>query len=445
MTAQAYKLSLLRFCDFVGINSKQIVEDYEQLNDREFKRKYANYVKSWIASQMRGGLAPNSIKTRVGAVKSFFKYNDLPLGFVPTIISRILYHNRDITHEEIRLILDSSRPRERAFYAIMAQSGLRPNTLCDLKYENIREDFESNMIPCKIEIPQEIAKGKYHSYFTFIGEDAVKYLKSYLIVRPDIKDGDFIFLKDGTNQRSSPKSLSGLFGRTTNKLKEKGKMKLKQKKENKPHDIRLYNLRKFFRKFANQAGFEFVQFWMGHTVNAGQDDHYRPRDAEFHRKLYTEKAMPHLRFETATPTETYKAITILEQENRELKDKIEKIENVMEKMYHKVFGQEIEQEKFDKWINEKPKYFECTHQTVDYKEMCRKEEEYLAKHPEERKRREEQEKKDSNLIVDYMKELEKHIVDIEELKKLGLEEGIRLDERSKILIEFRKIINKTKK
>ena len=66
------------------------------------------------------------------------------------------------------------------------------------------EDFESNTIPCKIEIPQEIAIGKNHSYFAFISEDAVNYLKSYMIVRPDKKDEDYIFLKEETKQRTNP-------------------------------------------------------------------------------------------------------------------------------------------------------------------------------------------------------------------------------------------------
>ena len=367
----------------------------------------------------------------------------MPIGFVPAIKLRVLYHNRDITHEEIRLILDASRPRERAFYAIMAQSGLRPNTICDLKYENIREDFESNIIPCKIEIPQEIAKGKYHSFFTFICEDAVKYLKSYLIVRPDIKDEDYIFLKEGTKQRTNPKSLSALFGRTANKLKEKGKMKLKQKKENKPHDIRLYNLRKFFRKHANPAGFEFVQFWMGHTVNAGQDDHYRPRDVEFHRKLFAEKAMPHLRLETATPTETDKAITTLEEENRELKDQIERLETTMQKIYQKVFHEKIVQEEHEKYLEEHPEIAERDEQLYkQHLETLRKDEEFLAKHQEERKRREKEQKKQSE---EYEKYLEEHEEQIDEEIKQGEEFQIRWDERRKTLKELQYTVKKAKK
>ena len=225
-------------------------------------------------------------------------------------------------------------------------------------------------------------------------------------------------------------------------------MKLKQKKETKPHDIRLYNLRKFFRKYANQAGFEFVQFWMGHTVNAGQDDHYRPRDVEFHRELYAEKAMPHLRLETATPTETDKAITTLEEENRELKNQIERLETIMQKMYQKVFHEEIVKEEDEKWEKEHPEHFEQIEQMYEQnKERCWKEEECLAKHPEERKRREEEAKKQAE---EYEKYLEGHEAEFEEEFKHAEEQSIRWDERRKTLKElqdgeFRDTIKKSKR
>ena len=444
-TRSEYKSVFNQFCNFIEKTGIQIFEEYKVSTDRDFKMEYAQCIKAFISSQQKKGIAPSTISTRVGVLKSFFKYNDLPLGFIPAIKAIMPYHNRDITHEEIKLILDSSRPRERAFFAIMAQSGLRPYTICKLKYENIKEEWENNRIPCKIEIPQEIAKGKYHSHFTFIGEEAVKHLKSYLIVRPKILDEDYLFLKEGTKEQANPKSISRFFARTVKKLHEKGVMKLKQKKENKPHDVRLYNLRKFFRKYANQAGFEFVQFWMGHTVNAGQDDHYRPRDVEFHRKLFAEKAMPHLRLETATPTETDKAITTLEEENRELKDQIGRLETVMQKMYQKVFHEEIEQEE-EKWKKEHLEYFEQIEQMYEHhQEKCRREEEYLAKHPEERKRREEEAKKLAEESENYLDDAE-----IEEQLKCAEEQIIRGDERRKTLRELqdgelRDLIKKSKR
>jgi len=217
----------------------------------------------------------------------------------------------------------------------MAQSGLRPDTICRLKYEHIKEDFINNHVPCKIEVPQEITKGKYRDYFTFIGEEAVKYLRSYLNTRPHMTDEDYLFLKQGTKQKTSPKSLSNQFARTVQKLQRKGLIEVKQKQKKKPRNVRLYSLRKWFRKHANQAGFEYAQFWMGHIVKTGQEEHYRPTDVEHHRKLYAEKAMPFLRLETPTPSDTNGIIKILEEQHqKEIEKRDNQIKELQERLTH---------------------------------------------------------------------------------------------------------------
>lgn len=433
-TRDIYSLVFNQFCNFIGKTANQIKKEYNASTDRDFKREHAQYVRAFISAQQRKEMAPSSISTKIGIIKSFFKYNDLPLGFIPTVKPRMLYHNRDITHEEIKMILNASRPRERAFYTIMTQSGLRPNTICNLKYENIKEDFENNIIPCKIDIPEEIAKGKYHSYFTFVGEESIKNLKSYLVIRPKINDEDYLFLSDDNQQNASPKSISKFFAQTVKKLHEKDLMALKQKKETKPHDVRLYNLRKFFRKYANQAGFEFVQFWMGHTVNAGQDDHYRPKDEEFHRKLYAENAMPHLRIETTTPTDADKAITELRQENKKLKD-------IMQKIYEKVFPQEIACEKVEREMDEYTKYYN-EHPEEFEKEFKQPKEE--AENWENDPANQELIKKAHQEMDEYQKYYNEHPEELKKERKQAEEEWIRSDERRKGLRKIQSIIEQKK-
>jgi len=335
-TREKYKSVFQLFCNFIGKTPEQISEEYDNCisayDERKFRRRYAQYIQAFMSAQSRRGIAQSTICTRVGVIRSFFKYNDIPLGHVPVMHLRSIYHNRDITHKEIRLILGASKPREKAYFILMAQSGLRPDTLCNLRYEHVRDDLTHNRVPCKIEVPQELAKGKYHSYFTFIGEEAVHYLQAYLNIRPHATDEDYLFLKEGTHQKTSPKSFSNLFARTVQKLQVKGLIKVKQKQKRKPRDIRLYNLRKFFRKHAHQAGFELVQFWMGHTVKAGQDEHYRPTDVEYHRKLYADKAMPFLRLETATPTDTDRTIKELREQLKEKDKEINTLEGKMAKL-----------------------------------------------------------------------------------------------------------------
>lgn len=74
--------------------------------------------------------------------------------------------------------------------------------------------------------------------------------------------------------------------------------------------------------------------------------------------------------------------------------------------------------------------------------MLRKEEEYLAKHPEERKRREEQSQK---LEAEFMKYLKEHAEEIEGQEKWIEEQLIREDERRKTLRELQDIVKKAKK
>jgi len=331
-TRMEYKTNFQRFCNFISKTPEQIMIEYDNSKDREFKREYARYIQAFMSAELEKGMAQNTINTRLAAVKSFFKYNNLPLGYIPAPKMRVTYHNRDITHEEIKLILNASRPRERAFFALLAQSGLRPYSICNLRFKHIKEDLIANRVPCKIDVPQEIAKGKYRGYFTFIGHEAVEYLKAYLHTRRRITDDDFLFVKQGTKQQANPKSFSNLFARTLQKLKEKGLIEVEQKKTNKPRNVRLYSLRKFFRKYAHQADPELVQFWMGHIVRTGQDEHYRPTDVEFHREIYAERAMPFLRLETATPTETEKTIGELERRLKERDQEIKAMSETMSKM-----------------------------------------------------------------------------------------------------------------
>jgi len=365
-TEENYRYQIKIFCEFIGRTAAEILEDYEKSNDREFRRKYARYLRAFISNLYRKDYAVNAVKAKVAALKSFFKYNDLPLGYVPMARKKITYHNRDITKEEIINILKISSPRDRAFFCIMAQTGLRPGTLCSLKIKHVQPDFEKGIIPCKIDVPAETAKGEYHSYFTFMGPESVKHLKAYLATRGRIGPEDFLFTSHGTKKRAHPKSMSQIFVRAIENLKEKGLMDFDQKREGKPRTVRLYNLRKFFRKYAHQAGFEIVQFWMGHTVSQGQEEHYRPKDPEFHRQLYAEKAMPFLRLETATPSETDKIISAqqkeidmlkaeklkMAEEIKHLKSSTQQIKRRLKTMEEELGFKEVEPEKLRELLKE---------------------------------------------------------------------------------------------
>ncbi|MFH0896810.1 MAG: hypothetical protein V1850_02020 [Candidatus Bathyarchaeota archaeon] len=62
-----------------------------------------------------------------------------------------------------------------------AGSGI--GTLVKLQYRHVKKDLEEGRIPVHIHVEAEITKGKYSDYDTFIGTEAVEYLKAYLEAR----------------------------------------------------------------------------------------------------------------------------------------------------------------------------------------------------------------------------------------------------------------------
>jgi site-specific recombinase XerC len=327
-TEEQYKRVWGRFSHSTGMTAKQILADYENLGETIARKKHAQIIRAWIGQLDKERLTNTSIKVMVGAIKSFYKYNDLPLGLVPQAMGGIVYHNRDITKEEIVQIMSISKIREKAFFVIMAQSGLRPHTMKQLKLKNL-ESFDS--LPCKIEVPQEITKGKFGNHVTFIGSDAIKYLKQYLATRTNLTPNSLLFCSHTDSTKMvNVKDVSRAFRMAARKLEESGALNF-EIREGKPSELRLYILRKFFRKYANQLGGEHVNYMMGHTTR-GSDSSYTPKDPEWYRDLYKEKAMPFLRLESATPTETEKTIAELKKQLEERDKELEEMKRMMVKL-----------------------------------------------------------------------------------------------------------------
>jgi len=321
-TASQYTTYFKRFCTFIGKSPTEILSEYEESTDRDFKRRYAQFLRGWIGSLMREGYASKTVVLYAAAVQSFFKYNDLPLGHVPRGAAFVTFHNRDISKQEIVDILSISKPREKAFFAVMAQSGLRPQTICKLRRKHLEPDLKEKRVPCKIEVPRELAKGKYRAYFTFIGEEAINYLMNYLKTRTNLTEDSYLFTQRESNNPIDYSNISHRFREAILKLRKKGILSFSQKQRGKPSELRLYNLRKYFRKYANQMGFENVQFMMGHIVKEGQEESYRPQDPEYYRKLYAEKAMPFLRIEKPSPLKMEKVIDDQTKEIERLKKEL---------------------------------------------------------------------------------------------------------------------------
>ncbi|MBS7616421.1 tyrosine-type recombinase/integrase [Candidatus Bathyarchaeota archaeon] len=324
-TLRSYLFCWENFADFAktrGLDANRLVEDYravkyESYQERErFLEVWQDTVRSFYSWLKKKGFAPLTAKNHLATLRSFFSYWDIPLKVELPRHSYVMYHNRDLTKEEVRQILTFASARDRVIFLVMAESGMRVETTVNLKYWQIKEDFEAQRIPMKILLPSESLKDHVGDRWTFIGDDGYRELRNYLQRRLPLEDDDYVFAseKEGKvkGEQFTPASLTVKFNRLVQKLgidKSIGK--------GKPKRIRLHGLRKYFRNNM-KADSAYVRFWMGHSL--GTDAHYISRDVEEHRKRYKE-GYPYLKiFEPSV-----ESIHVLYDQIRERDEKIQRL------------------------------------------------------------------------------------------------------------------------
>jgi len=254
---------------------------------RQGETERENFLEDWTDvvraynTAIKPKYAPLSLKNHLSTVRSFFSFWKIP---VPVDLPRhayVMYHNRDLTREDVREILGHATPRDRAVWLLMAESGLRAQTAVGIRYRDIKEDFEKRIVPCRILTPAATLKDHVGDRWTFIGEDGVRELREYLKPRLPLKDEDYVFASEKpglvSGDQFSVSSLSVKFNRLVQKLA------MVTSRGGKPKDIRMHGLRKYFRNNM-KAEAAFREFWMGHSL--GVDAHYITRDPEVHRKEY---------------------------------------------------------------------------------------------------------------------------------------------------------------
>jgi integrase len=231
--------------------------------------------------------APLTVKNHLAVVKSFLRYWDIPLKVDLPKHSYVVYHNRDIKREEVKKILTFASARDRVIWLVMAESGMRSDNAVNLKYAQIKEDFEASRIPMKIALYSSVLKDHVGDRWTFIGEDGFRELKAYLQGK-NLRDDDYVFASERQGQckgeQFSQASLSVKFNRLVQKLGiDKSLGNREEVGRPKPKQVRLHGLRKYFRNNM-KADSSYLQFWMGHSL--GVDAHYISRDPEQHREEY---------------------------------------------------------------------------------------------------------------------------------------------------------------
>jgi len=122
----------------------------------------------------------------------------------------------------------------------------------------------------------------------------------------------------------------------------------------------------------------------GTHCKLGVDSHYFSTDEnklniEKHRKIYAETALLNLRIENRTPNQREELIDKLDKENRDLKNRLAKIEKLLFKEQPEDIPKEV-QERMDKQV-ERAEEFMKNHELVNAKRE-EEDDKYLNEHPE---------------------------------------------------------------
>jgi len=339
-TRESYLLAIRTFSAFAknkwNKNFLNIVQEWREAKRKSnveaevFLEEWSDVIRNFN-TYIKPRYAPLTVKNFMATLKSFFRFWNIPLSVNLPKRACVIYHNRDLTREEVRQILTFASARDRVIWLIMAESGMRAETAVNLRYWQIKEDFEAKRIPMRILLPSASLKDHVGDRWTFIGEDGFRELSEYLKRRFPLKDEDFVFAseKEGKvrGEQFSVASLSVKFNRLVQKLGLD-----KSRNGGKPKSVRMHSLRKYFRNNM-RVDSAFVKFWMGHSL--GVDAHYITRDVERHREEY-KRGYEYLRIFEPSAISVTEILEQLRQRDEEIKTLRRQIEDLKRDFWQKL-------------------------------------------------------------------------------------------------------------
>jgi site-specific recombinase XerD len=291
-----YILTIRKFCAWAIMEPDDLIAECmnpEGIVNLEALPKAAQRLDRYYKELMAAGYAPHSVAEWVAQIKSFYKVNGVKLPFARSLNTRTVARDRAPTPEELQRIIDIADLREKVIVSMLALGGFREGTLAALKYRHVKTDLERGVVPVHIHVEAEITKGKYHDYDTFIGREAVDFLKAYLELRrrgsPDGKVApetihDESPLIRNKHKREVKPIVPRLIYKCVHNLYYRAG--LLTEKTYRRFNIRVHSIRKYFRTQLAALGVDrdYIEYMMGHTISTYHD--IQMKGVEFLRNIY---------------------------------------------------------------------------------------------------------------------------------------------------------------
>lgn len=196
ITATVYLRTMGLYCSLERTTPKRILAEAKS-------KKFRDGFTDFIRRMEKEGKAGSYIERFKKVVLSWAFYNNLDVklkvNIKGTSETPTIANERVPSKDELSRILRMASTRGRVSIAMMAFSGLRPESLGDyLGTDGIRlEDFteakvsskgvEFEKLPTTVLVRRALSKAR-HPYFTFVGSEAITYIKEHLAER--VKSGE---------------------------------------------------------------------------------------------------------------------------------------------------------------------------------------------------------------------------------------------------------------
>jgi len=258
-TRETYFIYINRYCEFCGMTPDELIEerknDYES-GDVFTRRRHEEKLKDFITDLREEGLSSNTVWTAVGAIKSLYRSNYMPMIEVNIPAGRPVRVYKIPTKEELAQVIDLAYiPWHGAFMTFTKDCGISLQDMLALKmgdgspvYGSIADQLKNGQVPIHLNITREKTKFKYH---TFLGEDSFEVLNN-----------DAIFLDMASTSIAHNKRLLPYASTTIqNVMKNIGEY-LGWK------SFTPYSLRKWFRTQLTLANMNetLIEIMMGHNI-----------------------------------------------------------------------------------------------------------------------------------------------------------------------------------
>jgi integrase len=189
LTATVALRNLGHYCELTETTPDEILKK-ARANEKDFRYEFTDFVRKLE----KEGKAGSYIARFKKVILSWLKFNDIRLQLTVNISGEnetpTIVNERVPSKEELARILRKATSRGRVAIAIMAFSGLRPESLGDyegtdglrlgdLKELKLSDEIQFEKIPATVMVKSKLSKAR-HQYFSFIGEEGTTYIREYL-------------------------------------------------------------------------------------------------------------------------------------------------------------------------------------------------------------------------------------------------------------------------